>query len=425
MAKQNKSDELAKVNDAFRPKLKSEEAKAKAKELASGIDHTAADSILNFGVEAQNKLSKNSEEMLDKIKTKDAGDVGDTITELLTQLNYVDVENLTEKKSFLATIPFIGQLFDKAKNTMVRYNSVAENIDGIVRQLDGSRKTLIKDSVTLDNLHEKNIEYVEELNINVEAGYIKLDEVRDKLIPEKKKEIKENPGDEMLIQELADLQNFENNLEKKVHDLELSRAATIQTLPQIRLIQNNNDVLVEKIQSSVMTTIPLWKNQVTVALAINRQKKVLEMSKKMSDTTNDLLSKNSKMLKQNTIETAKQNERGVLDISTLKQTNKDLISVVDEVSKIQIEGRKAREKAKEELAKIENELHEKILAARGESIDAVEDAEELNETEVRVDSMFAEKEEAEKKAAKKEESVSDAEVEEAEVEEVQDSSEEK
>lgn len=387
-----KSEELSKVSNSFRPKLKKQESIEKAKQLATTIDHNSSDSILNFGVEAQNKLSRNSDEMLEKIKTKDAGDVGETITELLTQLNYVDVETLTDKKTFLSSLPVIGQFFDKAKNTMVRYNTVAENIDDIVKQLDGSRRTLIKDSVTLDNLHEKNKDYIEELNVNIEAGYIKLDEIKDDLIPSKEKEIKENPGDDVLIQELSDLQNFENNLEKKIHDLELSRAATIQTLPQIRLIQNNNEVLVEKIQSSVMTTIPLWKNQVTVALAVNRQKKVLDVSKRMTDTTNDLLKKNSAMLKQNTVETAKQNERGILDISTLKQTNKDLISVVDEVSKIQLEGRKARQKAQTELSKIEEELHRKILAARGESVENLNDAEELADQTVRVDSMFDENE---------------------------------
>jgi len=376
------------VNNSYRPILKNDDDKNRANELSKSIDHKNKNTILNFGIEAQRKLSRNSEDLLEKIKTKDAGDAGDAINELLKTLNYIDVDALSENKKFLSKIPFIGKYFDKVKNIMVKYNNVSENIDNIVKKLTISRNSLIRDSEMLNVLYEKNTQYINDLNINIEAAYIKLDELKNKIIPDKQKEIENNKTDDVLIQELSDLINFENKLEIKLHDLELSKGATVQSLPQIRLIQNNNNTLVEKIQSSIMTTIPLWKNQVTVALAINRQKKVLDISKLLTDSTNDLLKKNSQLLKQNTIETAKQNERGIIDIETLKSTNKDLISVVEEVQKIQIEGAKKRQKAKEELYKIEQELHINILQTSKNMQNDIEEYDKINNIEVNIKSMF-------------------------------------
>lgn len=339
----------------------SQEKIDKAFEIARNIDHTDQDSLLNFGLETQKNLGRHSDELLNKIKARDAGDVGETINELMNELNYFDADSMTDKKPFYTKIPLIGPYFDSVKRTLSKFDSVSENIDDIVVKLDNSRKALMRDNVTLDNLFDKNVSYIEDMDVNIQAGYFKMQEIVDLIIPAKKEEIKKDQENPVLIQELNDLENWVGNLEKKIHDLELSKMVASQNLPQIRMIQNNSNNLVEKIQSSVMNVIPMWKAQVTTALALNRQKRIADASKKVTDTTNKLLQGNAEMLKINTINITKQTEESIISVDTIKKTNKMLIDAIDEIQKIKDEGRRNRERAKLEIAAAEEELTNKIL----------------------------------------------------------------
>ena len=366
MEEKTKKTKVAKKQEfSFDNMNLSKEQLKKATELANAIDHTKSDAVRNFGVETQKKLGGFSSDLMDKIKTKDAGAVGDVITSLMVELKGMDVEGIGEKNSFLANLPFIGKLFDKAEQSMMKYKSVSENIDDIVVKLADSRKALIRNTATLDNLYEKNVDYIGEMAVNIEAGIIKLKELKAVTIPAKEKEVKKDPNNHILVQELNNLVQFENRLEKKIHNLRVSKVVSEQSLPQTKLIQNNNDALVEKIQDSVLTVIPLWKNQVTMALALKNQKEISKASKKVSDTTNELLRNNSTTLRLNTVEIAKENERSIVDGETLVNTNKELIATIDDVLKIQAEGKKEREKTEKLLGKVGEELANKILTARG------------------------------------------------------------
>ena len=334
---------------------------SKAKEIANSIDHTQTDSVLNFAIDTQSKLGKYSNELLEKIKTKDAGDVGEVINDLMHNLNYIDIDGMADKKSVLSKLPIVGKFFDTAQKSLTKYNSVSDNINNITVRLDESRVTLLRDSATMSNLFDKNVSYIQEMKINIQAGYLKVDEITGILIPKKKEEIKNDPENQLLLQELNDLQQYVNNLEKKIHDLDLSKTVAMQNLPQIRMIQNNTTNLVEKIQSSVLTTIPLWKNQVTMALALNKQNDILSASKMVTDTTNQLLSNNADLLSINSVEVARQNEEGIVDIKTIKDTNKKLIETIKDISKIKEEGRKNRINVAKELKAVEKELADEIL----------------------------------------------------------------
>ena len=245
-----------------------------------------------------------------------------------------------------------------------KYQKTGAQIDRISVKLDRSKNILLSDIVILEKLYETNKEYFQALNVYIAAGEIKLEEIHEKTIPELKKSA-ESSNDQMKFQEVNDMLQFAERLDKRLHDLKLSREITIQSAPQIRLIQNTNQALVEKIQSSIMTAIPLWKNQVAIALTLIRQRHAVEAQKQVSKTTNDLLLKNSEMLKTNTIETAKENERGLVDIETLKKTQANLISTLEETMRIQEEGRHKRRQAEQELASMENELKQKLLEIKG------------------------------------------------------------
>lgn len=334
----------------------------KAREIASTIDHTNQESILNFGLENQKNLNRYSSDLLDRVQVKDAGDVGEEINSLMRELNMMDVDSMGENKQpFLSRLPVIGKLFNTVETAISRFDSVAENIEGISHQLDKSRQALMRDSVTLNNLFDKNVSYIKEMEITIQAGYIKIQEIVDEILPAKEAELKKDPENTILIQEINDLNTYVDSLDKKVHDLDLTKMIAEQALPQIRMIQSNSNNLVEKIQSSVMNTIPLWKMQITTALTLNRQKKILDASQKVTETTNKLLQGNATMLKVNTIKVAEQNEESVVSVETIKMTNKMLIETIDEISKIREEGKRGREKAKIELQASEKELTDKIL----------------------------------------------------------------
>ncbi|PJN87785.1 toxic anion resistance protein [Bacillus sp. mrc49] len=340
-----------------------EENRAKAYQLAEQIDPTNHQAMIAYGTPAQSKLLTFSNSMLEHVQKKDVGEVGSIISDLMKKLNELSPDELKpDKPSFFARM--FGKLSGSVQEVLSKYQKTGAQIDRISVKLDRSKNILLSDIVILEKLYETNKDYFQALNVYIAAGEIKLEEIHGKTIPELKKSA-ELSNDQMKFQEVNDMRQFAERLDKRLHDLKLSREITIQSAPQIRLIQNTNQALVEKIQSSIMTAIPLWKNQVAIALTLIRQRHAVEAQKQVSKTTNDLLLKNSEMLKVNTIETAKENERGLVDIETLKNTQANLISTLEETMRIQEEGRHKRRQAEQELASMENELKQKLLEIKG------------------------------------------------------------
>ncbi|WP_454862327.1 toxic anion resistance protein [Peribacillus frigoritolerans] len=340
-----------------------EENRAKAYQLAEQIDPTNHQAMISYGTPAQSKLLTFSNSMLEHVQKKDVGEVGSIINDLMKKLNELSPDELKpDKPSFFARM--FGKLSGSVQEVLSKYQKTGAQIDRISVKLDRSKNILFSDIVILEKLYETNKEYFQALNVYIAAGEIKLEEIHEKTIPELRKSA-ESSNDQMKFQEVNDMLQFAERLDKRLHDLKLSREITIQSAPQIRLIQNTNQALVEKIQSSIMTAIPLWKNQVAIALTLIRQRHAVEAQKQVSKTTNDLLLKNSEMLKTNTIETAKENERGLVDIETLKKTQANLISTLEETMRIQEEGRHKRRQAEQELASMENELKQKLLEIKG------------------------------------------------------------
>ncbi len=340
-----------------------EENRAKAYQLAEQIDPTNHQAMISYGTPAQSKLLTFSNSMLEHVQKKDVGEVGNIISDLMKKLNELSPDELKpDKPSFFARM--FGKLSGSVQEVLSKYQKTGAQIDRISVKLDRSKNILLSDIVILEKLYETNKDYFQALNVYIAAGEIKLEEIHEKTIPELRKSA-ESSNDQMKFQEVNDMLQFAERLDKRLHDLKLSREITIQSAPQIRLIQNTNQALVEKIQSSIMTAIPLWKNQVAIALTLIRQKHAVEAQKQVSKTTNDLLLKNSEMLKTNTIETAKENERGLVDIETLKKTQANLISTLEETMRIQEEGRHKRRQAEQELASMENELKQKLLEIKG------------------------------------------------------------
>lgn len=340
-----------------------EENREKAYQLAKQIDPANHQVMISYGTPAQSKLLTFSHTMLEHVQKKDVGEVGTIINDLMKKFNDVNPDELKpEKSTFFARM--FGKISGSVQEVLSKYQKTGAQIDRISVKLERSKNALLSDIVMLDKLYENNKEYFHALNVYIAAGELKLEELHEKTIPELKKKAEES-NDQMKFQEVNDMMQFADRLDKRLYDLKLSREITIQSAPQIRLIQNTNQALVEKIQSSIMTAIPLWKNQVAIALTLLRQRHAVEAQKKVSKTTNDLLLKNAEMLKMNTIETARENERGLVDIETLKKTQENLISTLEETLRIQEEGRHKRRQAEHDLANMENDLRQKLLEIKG------------------------------------------------------------
>jgi uncharacterized protein YaaN involved in tellurite resistance len=291
------------------------------------------------------------------MRAKDSGFVGDVLTNLLVKIKDVDAGSLSAKG-------FLGNLAGAVKRFIARYEKLSVQIEKIIDELDAARMNLLKDITLLDGLYAKNLEYLKELDMFIAAGQIKLQELQEKTLPELKAKA-ETSKDPVDAQRLQDFTQFLNRFEKKLYDLKLSRMIAIQTAPQVRLIQGGDQLLVEKIQSSILSTIPLWKNQIIIALSIFRQQKALGIQKEVTKTTNELLAKNAEMLRQNTVEVAKESERGIVEVETLKKVNDELIATIEETLRIQQEGRGKRQQAEAELVKIEGDLKERLIRAEG------------------------------------------------------------
>ncbi|MEW4218618.1 toxic anion resistance protein [Rossellomorea marisflavi] len=339
-----------------------EEQQQKAKQLAEQIDYKDYEAILKYGTAAQSQLSNFSNSMLDHVQKRDIGPIGDVLGDLMKKLELMNPDELNSKQRGV-----FKRLFRKVSSSiqevLSKYQKIGSQIDRISVRLEHSKKTLMDDNRLLETLYEKNKDYFHALNMYIAAAEYKRDEIQGTLLPTLRKKAEES-GDELLYQEVNDTTQFLDRLEKRIHDLKLSRQMTIQSAPQIRLIQNTNQALAEKIQASVLTAIPLWKNQIAIALTLLNQQKAVTAQKQVSQTTNDLLLKNSEMLKVNSIETAKENERGIIDIETLKKTQENLITTIEETLAIQAEGRQKRQQAEQEMVTMEQELKQKLIEIR-------------------------------------------------------------
>ena len=327
-----------------------EEIKEKINLMDSGY-------ALQFGSTAQKDMAAFSDSLLSQVRTKDSGQVGELLTDLSGKIN--DFSE-SQNDSFVKKIPLIGSLVNKGENMLSSYEKLSTKVAKIQSELEKAKTTMMKDIVLFDNLYQKNLAYFKELQLYIQAGEEKLTEMRKQVLPKLRMDAA-NSTDPMAAQVVSDFENNVDRFEKKIHDLKISKTIAIQTAPQLRLIQNNDKILVERVQGAIYNAIPLWKNQIVIALGLSRQQNVLKMQQAVSDTTNELLRKNAEMLKLNTIETAKENNRSIVDMETVKKVNEDLVTTLTETLKIQQEGRIARQNAQQELANIENQLKQVLL----------------------------------------------------------------
>ena len=327
-----------------------EEIKEKINLMDSGY-------ALQFGSTAQKDMAAFSDSLLSQVRTKDSGQVGELLTDLSGKIN--DFSE-SQNDSFVKKIPLIGSLVNKGENMLSSYEKLSTKVAKIQSELEKAKATMMKDIVLFDNLYQKNLAYFKELQLYIQAGEENLTEMRNQVLPKLRMDAA-NSTDPMAAQVVSDFESNVDRFEKKIHDLKISKTIAIQTAPQLRLIQNNDKILVERVQGAIYNAIPLWKNQIVIALGLSRQQNVLKMQQAVSDTTNELLRKNAEMLKLNTIETAKENNRSIVDMETVKKVNEDLVTTLTETIKIQQEGRIARQNAQQELATIENQLKQVLL----------------------------------------------------------------
>lgn len=327
-------------------------------EIKSKIDLMNSGYALQFGSGAQKNMADFSDSLLSQVRTKDSGEVGALLTDLSGKINEF---NRKESDSFVKKLPIIGSLVSKGETMLASYEKLSTKVDKIQSELEKSKTTMMKDIMLFDALYQKNLEYFKHLELYIRAGEEKLQEMRTTVLPKLRADAAAS-ADPMAGQVVSDFESNVDRFEKKVHDLKISKTIAIQTAPQLRLIQNNDKILVERVQSAIYNAIPLWKNQIVIALGLTRQQNVLRMQQAISDTTNELLRRNAEMLKINSIETAKENNRSIVDIETVKKVNDDLVTTIEETLKIQQEGRQARQSAEQELLQIENRLKETLLA---------------------------------------------------------------
>ena len=338
-----------------------DQEKAAIDEFISKIDPTNTTQVLQYGSAAQNNISKFSDSVLEDVKTRSTGEVGDLLANLVTEIKDFDTEvPKGEPKGIMAIFNSAKKQLDRLIN---KYNKVETNVSKIEKQLENHKLQMLKDIAIFDTMYEKNLEYFKQLSLYIIAGEKKLKELREVTLPELQAKARET-GDQTDAQAVSDMENMINRFEKKIYDLKTTRIISIQMAPQIRLIQNNDSELVEKIQSSLINTIPLWKNQIVIALGLTHAKTALGAQKAVTDLTNEMLKKNSETLKQGTIDIAEESERAIIDVETLQKTNQDIIETLDKVIEIHENGRIKRQEAEKQLEVIEGELKDKLLEIR-------------------------------------------------------------
>ena len=327
-------------------------------EFNKKIDVEDATQVLQYGVQAQSKISQFSDSVLEDVKTKNLGEVGNLLADLVAQIKSFDSDLIDDNRGVF------GKLFHGTKKQLdklvAKYNKIDGNIDVIEKNLENHKLQMLKDISIFDKMYDKNLDYFKELSLYIIAGERKLDELRNVVLPELQRKARES-GEQLDAQKLNDMENTINRFEKKIYDLKTTRIISIQMAPQIRMLQNNEAELVEKIQGSITNTIPLWKNQMVLALGLNNAKQALGAQRAVSNLTNDMLKKNSEILKQGSIEIAKESERAIVDVETLQKTNANLIDTLEQVIEIHENGRAQRAEAEKTLEGIEKELKEKMV----------------------------------------------------------------
>ena len=340
-----------------------EEQKQAIDQFLTKIDVSNTAQILQFGASAQKNISQFSDTVLAEVKTKNVGQVGDLLSGLVSELKSFQ----SDSSSILNSKPSFFNSAKKQLNKIIaKYNKVENNIDTIEKTLEAQKLMMLKDIATFDTMYDKNLEYFKELSLYIIAGEKKIEELKNVTLPALETKARET-SEQLDVQAVKDMADTINRFEKKIYDLKTTRIISIQMAPQIRLIQNNDSELISKIQSSIINTIPLWKNQIVISLGLANAKTALETQRKVTDITNDMLKANSELLKQGTIEVAQESERAIVDVETLSKTNADIIETLDTVLQIHTEGKRKRQEAEIELAKIESELKNKLLEVKIEA----------------------------------------------------------
>lgn len=347
------AEETKELQETLDDTILNEEEKRQVEEFSRQIDLHNSTAILQYGVGTQKKMADFSSDALENVKTKDLGEVGEMLSGVVAQLR--DFEE--DEKGFLG---IFKKPVNKLENLKTKYNKAETNVNKICEALEGHQVLLLKDISILDKMYDLNLTYFKELTMYILAGKKKLQETRETELPQLVEKAQRSSLAED-AQAARDLEALCDRFEKKLHDLELTRMVSVQTAPQIRLVQSSDTMMVEKIQSTLVNTIPLWKSQMVLALGVGHAKQAAQAQREVSDMTNELLKKNAEVLKMAAVESAKESERGIIDMETLKTTNASLISTLDEVMKIQAEGREKRKAAEVEMKAMENELKEKLL----------------------------------------------------------------
>lgn len=338
----------------------SPEEQAKIAKIKEQIDLTDSVLLTQYGIKAQQELSDFSDTVLNKVRAKDTGDVGELLSELVVQVKSIEDEG---EKSIFSKLPFFDKTKKNAELMVQKYSCVESQIDNIESALENSKVAMLRDISVFDHLYDKNLEYFRNLQLYIQAGEEKLTETRDITLPKLREEAART-NDPMAAQVVSDFEEMVNRFEKKLHDLQLSRMIAIQTAPQIRLIQNADKQLVDRVQTAMLNTIPIWKSQMVIALGLNNQKKTLALQTEITEMTNRMLESNSEKLKMNVIETAKASEAGIVEIEVLQKANQNLIETIEQTIQIQKEGHAKRMEAEKSLKQAENDLKQKLLTAR-------------------------------------------------------------
>ncbi|MGN1090020.1 MAG: toxic anion resistance protein [Huintestinicola sp.] len=336
------------------------EERAKISEIKESIDLTDSGTTVQFGIGAQRRLTEFTDSILDNVRSKDGGQVGDLLSSLVVEVNSLDPSSLTNDNGILSKLPGVKNAVKSLKKLAERYNKAEVQIDKIEAALEKARMDMLKDISVFDIMYKQNLDCFRELGLYIQAGKERVEEIKTETIPKLRAEAQAS-GNPMDAQLVRDFEDEVDRFEKKIYDLELSRTIAVQTAPQIKMIQNNDRVLVDKIQTAVLNTIPVWKSQFVIAMGLNNQQRVLKMQREITDTTNKMLLKNSELLKTNTVETAKESNRGIVDIETLQKVNQNLISTIEETIRIQKDGSRQRAEAEKALGKIEDDLKNKLV----------------------------------------------------------------
>ena len=359
---ENMQNELVESSQGeFAPDLELNQEQISA--LVNNIKITDPTAVMAYGSKAMGEIARFADTLLENVKSKDAGEIGEQLSVLVMHIREYDPLSGEEKRdSFLASLPLVGSLFKQAEQSKVDQRSLTAQVDTIAGHLDNTMVNLMRDIETLEQLYLRNFNFYKEVSLYIEAGKQKLKEVREQDLPVLQKQAEESK-DLMHAQQVKDMIENINRFERRLHDLELSKTISMQTAPQIRMIQSNNQQLAEKIQSSVLSTLPIWKNQMVLAMTLDAQGKAAKLQKDVSDTTNELLRKNAEILQQNSVATANEVERSIIDIETLREVQNRLVSTIEETMKIASDARTRRAEVEKELLTMEDNLRERLTAA--------------------------------------------------------------